>query len=209
MNYSIKPSEKDIRESRQIVKGVVETCRIVSEVPDLSVELGWTGDEYILNELGGAEAFAKSSQVLKVGFNTSVNNWQDRLEFSASIGYGKCVFLNLRSSRPNDLSLVWEKVLYEGFSLVFANEALGNIEEKVPWEMELDDEEEEKIWRAFSDNFDKGLNSDELPEEVFEGRNIEIIGYKLSRELIKSYELEELPELEMIRLVEAGERLYI
>lgn len=211
MNYSIKPSEKDIRESNSIVKGVIETCRIIEEVDNLSVELGWTSEDFILEELDGCQAFAKSGDTLKIGFNTSEKGWKDALKFSTATGYGKALYLGSKDYKNQDIDFIWEKVLFEGFSLVFANEALGNITETSPFSLEYGEKEKtEEVWRVFSDNLEKSMrDTEDLDEEIFEGRNFEIIGYKICKELAKDYSLDEIPELNKVRLIEAGERLFI
>lgn len=211
MNYSIKPSEKDIREAKNVVKGVVETAAIIEENPELNIELGWTGDQFIVDNLGGCESFARSSKTLKIGFNTSNRAWKDSLKFSTSYGYGKCLFLDLRGSEPDNITFLWERILFEGFSHIFANECLGNVEDLCPWSLEIDTDSQEEIWRAFSDNLEKDLEEDieNLPEKVLDGKTLEAASYLICKELAKNYDIHEIPSLEKIRVVEAGERLFI
>lgn len=212
MNYKIKPSEKNIRESRRLVEGVIETCRIVEELEQLNVELGWTSEEYILEELDGCQEFAKSGKTVKIGFNTSVDGWRDSIKFSAASGYGKALFLETKNFENNEIDFVWEKLLFEGFSLVFANEALGDIGSHAPYELNgFEEDELEDLWRVFSDNLEESMkdNPENIDSEVLQGRNIENIGFLICKELAKNYSWKELPEVKKVRLIEAGERLFI
>ena len=212
MNYKLKPSERDVREARNLVKGVVETCKIVEEVEEVNIELGWTSEEFILEELNGCQEFVKSGKTVKIGFNTSVNGWKESLRFNTGVGYGKAFFLNTKNSSYEEIDFLWEKLLFEGFGIVFTNEALGEIENKAPYNLgNFEDEELENLWRIFSENLEKSMKDDpeSIDPEVLNDRNIEKIGFLICKELAKNYSWEELPEVRKIRLIEAGERLFI
>lgn len=210
MNYTVKPSEKDIRNAKSVVKGVIETCRIIEEVDNLNVELGWTSEQFILKDLQGSQCFAKNGKVLKIGFNTTPKSWKDSLKYSSAIGYGKTLFLNTKNQDVEEIDFLWEELLFEGFAHVFANEALGDIKSKAPFDYNrFEDEELEELWRIFSKNLDKSMNSSEISSEILQDRNIEVIGHLICEELAKNYSWEELPDLEQRRLIEAGESLFI
>lgn len=212
MNYKLKPSERDVREARSLAKGVVETCRIVEEIDELNIELGWTSEEFILEELNGCQEFAKSGNTVKLGFNTSVDGWKESLRFNTGVGYGKAFFLNSKNFSNEEIDFLWEKLLFEGFGLVFANEALGEIENKAPYNLgNFEDEELENLWRIFSENLEKSMKDDpeSIDPEVLNDRNIEKIGFLISKELAKNYSWNELSKLKKVRLIEAGEKLFI
>lgn len=210
MNYKIKPSEKDIRNAKNTVKGVIETCKIIKEVNKLNIELGWTSEHFIIEEMKGSQSFAKNSEVLKIGFNTTPKSWKESLKYSSATGYGKTLFLKIRNQELDDMDFLWEELLFEGYAHILANEALGDIKSKAPFNYnKVEDEELEQLWRKFSENLDKELNNSEINPEILQEQNIEIIGTLICEELAKNYDWEEIPNLEQRRLIEAGERLFI
>lgn len=187
MNYSIKPEEYELREAKQVIEGVLAGCQIFKEKEsNFKIELGWEQEIY-----SGADA----EDEIFIGFNTTEEDWKEKLKTAAVYGYAHSLYYEL-GEQPK---FAWQQVLMDSFGLMLLDEILpeqaGKQTEDVE-EYEVDDWIEMK--KEFGDEID------------YESQNIQWqVSYLIGRQLLKRYSLEEFPELNRSQVIEAGDDVFL
>lgn len=186
MSYRVRPEEHELREARETVEGILESCKYSLEKNKLlEVNLGVapsgsTGEH-------GARGVAVNSEAAQIYFDPQVDGWEEDLEKVIRKEYGKSWFYEEMEMS----GLVWQELLADIFGLMF----LGKIEER---DVESFPEEE---WSDKKDKMKKHI-SPEIQED-FSWQ----LKWLLGEKLLEKYELEELPGLKRSEVEEAGEEL--
>jgi hypothetical protein len=185
MEYSIKPEEHELREARQVVERILESCSyIVEKKEEIRINLGFTDSkEY------GALGNALSSERVQMNFNSLVDGWKEDLEDVVADVYGQAYF-----HENSEVNFQWQQVLASVIGLMIIEEL------SEPREVEKEDFREE--WAE---------KKTEISEEAsIESRDalswqLETL---LGRKLLEDYELEDFPDLKRSDVLEAGDALF-
>lgn len=185
MKYSIKPSQQDLNKSKPIIETTLETCEsfLVKE-DSLNIHLSW-------NSSFAPEAV--SSEKLAIHFNTSDNEWDEKLSNCVAQGYAQSWFLEYK-----DISFHWENILQLGHSLVFAERVAGA-------QLQLDDIEIiEEEWPVIREHLEESIEveSGELNRLGFS------LAYYIADELSETHELEDFTELTLSSVLEVGDMIF-
>ncbi len=186
MNYTVKPEEHELREARDIVTGVIESCKVIQEKEDsFETQIGW---DTIIQ--GGSS----SSEEVYVYFNTD-EDWNDRLKTATAYGYAQSLFWELFASE--EMTYVWQETLLDAFSLHFVEQVLPDLAEE---DVEEADADEVNTWEQIKEDFSEEIQFG--PEVSWE------INYLIGQKLLENHELEELPELTRSDVVDAGDEIF-
>lgn len=186
MNYTVKPEEHELREARDIVTGVIESCKVVREKEEsFETQIGW---DTIIQ--GGSS----STEEVYVYFNTE-EDWEDRLKTATAYGYAQSLFWEIFETE--EMSYVWQETLLDAFGLLFVEEALPDLSEEEVGDVDAD---EVNTWDQIKED---------LSEEIYAGPEISWeINYLIGKKLLEEHDLEELPKLTRSDVVEAGDQIF-
>lgn len=185
MEYSIKPEEHELREARQVVERILESCSyIVEKEKDFRINLGFTDSEEY-----GALGDALGSERVQVNFNSLVDGWKDDLEDVVADVYGQAYFYE-----NSEVNFQWQQVLASVTGLMIIEEL------SKPREVEKEDFREEWAEKKTEISEEAGIESrDALSWQL---------KTLLGRKLLEDYELEEFPDLKRSDVLEAGDALF-
>lgn len=207
VSHSIKPKSHELEEAKRTVKKALQAVEaVVEKEENLEVELGWTGDKYAKEKLGGVSGFTHSPTRIEIKFNTEPENWKEYLKAATAHEYGHTLFFE---EHGEDIVFNWQDVLFEAHSQHFAEKIFPNIE--VPWREKYSEEKLAENWESLKEVLNKEIDPD---RSLMYGRGSfpEWIGYSLSyrigEKLLKGHELEELPNLKRSDVLEAGDELF-
>lgn len=191
MSYTIRPEPHQIREARQVVEGVLESCKYIlekNEMIEISLGAAPTASpgEY------GAHGAAMNSEAAQFYFKPEIDSWKDDLEKVVTKEYGKSWFYE----NTEAAGLVWQEILGEGFGLMFLEE---NSEGREP---EEDVKEFEDEWQELKPSLGDFIN--EFNPEKISWQ----LKWFIGKELLKEKDLEEFIELKKSDVEEAGENLF-
>lgn len=184
MEYSIKPEEHELREARQVVERIIESCSYVVDKEELRINLGFTDSEEY-----GALGNALSSERAQVNFNSLVDGWKDDLENVVANVYGHAYFYE-----NSEINFQWQQILASVTGLM--------IIEELSEPREVDRENFREEWAE---------KKTEISEEAsMESRDTLSWQLKtlLGRKLLEDRELEDLPDLKRSDVLEAGDSLF-
>ncbi|MFB6144013.1 MAG: DUF2268 domain-containing putative Zn-dependent protease [Candidatus Nanohaloarchaea archaeon] len=206
MSYSVKPQSHELEEAKRTVEQALQACEAVSEKEgDIVIELGWTGDEYAVEKLGGASGFTHSEQRIELKFNTEPGNWKNFLQAAVAHEYAHTLFFE----KHDEIVFNWQDILFEAHAQHFAEKVFP--EKEVPWREKYSREELESRWRELKeimgDELDSGRSlmygGGEFPE--WTGYSL---AYAIGEKLLRDRDLDELPELKRSSVIEAGDELF-
>lgn len=185
MNFSIKPSEKDLRKAKPIVESSIKTCNsVLHKENPIEVVLTWS-ETFESNSI--------SSEKIEVAFNTSSNEWDEKLNSTVARGYAQTWFLEYK-----EIMFQWENLIHLGHSLVFAE----NITDYKP---DVDDKNLLKQnWSLVKEELGNETHdiSDTLRQFGFS------YAYYIAKELSKEHSLENFPELNKSSVIQAGDKAF-
>lgn len=185
MNFSIKPSEKDLKKAKPIVESSIETCSSVLHKEDaIEVALTWSED---------FESNSVSSEKMEIAFNTRTSDWEKKLNSAVARGYAQTWFLEYK-----EIMFQWENLIHLGHSLIFAE----NVTDYKP---KIDDKELLKEnWELVKGELanEAHYTSDTLRQFGFS------YSYYIAKELSKNHSLENFPELNKSSVIQAGDRIF-
>jgi len=187
MNCSIKPEEHELREAKQVIEGVLASCRIFKEKEtDFKIELGWDTEIH-----SGSDAEDR----IFIGFNTSEEDWKEKLKTATAYGYAHSLYYELGEQPVFN----WQQVLMDSFGLMLLDEILPEQAGK-----QTEDVEEYKPddWLEMKKGFEEEISygSQEIPWQA---------SYLIGRRLLKRYSLEEFPNLKKSQVIEAGDDVFL
>lgn len=188
MNYSIKPEEHELREAKQVIEGVLASCRIFKEKDsDFKIDLSWEPEIH-----SGSDAKDR----IFIGFNTSEEDWKEKLKTATTYGYANSLYYEL-GEQP---VFMWQQVLMDSFGLMLLDEILPD---KAGKQTENVEEYEVEDWVEMKKNFEEEVNYEtprDIPWQV---------SYLIGRRLLKRYSLEEFPDLKRSQVFEAGDDIFL
>lgn len=185
MNYSVKPEEHELREARQIVERILDSCSyIVEKDNSIRINLGFADLEEF-----GAVGNAKGSESAEIFFNSDVRGWEDDLEDVVADVYGQSYFYE-----SSEINFRWQHILASITGLMIIEELSD------PREIGKEDFREE--WAE---------KKTEISEEV-DGKRRDILSWQLKsligRKLLEENDLKDLPDLKRTGVLEAGDALF-
>lgn len=212
MAHQIKPSEKELKEAREIVgTALTEAEKELPMEQEVIIELAWTESEFTVEQMGGSSGFAKYPNIISLNFNTSAETWRESLRSSIFHEYAHTWDYEKRGQKWETR---WEYILGEALTQHFARQ---NAEYESPWRTKYNREEIGEYWPQIRDEeLDQEYQNDGGNDPLFinkaEGGYPNWLGYTLSyqigEQLLKKHSLEELPELDKNDVIEAGNKLY-
>lgn len=184
MEYSIKPEEHELREARQIVGRILDSCSyIVERNVSMKISLGFTELEDF-----GAIGNAKEADKADIFFNSGVEGWKDDLEDVVADIYGQSYFYE-----NSEVNFRWQQVLASVTGLM--------IIERLSDPRKIDKEDFREEWAE---------KKTEISEEIDEGSDILSWQLKalIGRKLLEENDLKDLPDLKRTDVLEAGDALF-
>lgn len=206
----ILPTIETFREAREIVDNSLSIADDAFPIErDVIVEVGWGGDEFIIESLDGASGFASYPNRVELKFNTGAENWRESLksstvhEYAHVWGYEK---------RGQESQKKWEYILEEAFTQHIAKDLVP--EYQSPWWTKHSTQKVAAYWDQI-----KEAEFDEASEEAGplfintedEGYPLGLgysLSYQLGQELLAEHDLYDFPALSKEELVKAGDQLY-
>ncbi len=212
MSHQIKPSTRELEEAKEIID--VALLKAEENLPieqEVVIELGWTENEFTIEEMGGSNGFAKYPNIITLNFNTSAGEWRKSLRASAFHEYAHIWDYEQRGQQWEKR---WEYILGEALTQHFAEQ---NAEYESPWRTKHSKEEIAQYWSKIRDKeLDHVYHNDGGNDSLFinkgEGEYPNWLGYTLSyqigEQLLQHHDLEDFPELDKKDVVEAGNKIY-
>ncbi|MFB6197393.1 MAG: hypothetical protein ABEI52_03860, partial [Halobacteriaceae archaeon] len=109
MKHDVKPGRGDLAEAIGLVEPALETCEqdLPAEAP-ITVSLGWTTDQRVISELGGASGACFGPADIEIAFNTTGESWQNAIQAMTARQYAHSW---IRSKLPDDTVSFWWQYL--------------------------------------------------------------------------------------------------
>lgn len=185
MKYSIKPEEHELREARQVVERITESCSyIIEKEKEFRINLGFKDlEEY------GALGDALSSERAQINYNSLVNGWKEDLEDVVADVYGQAYFYE-----NSEVNFQWQQVLASVTGLMIIDELSESRE------VEKEDFREE--WAEKKTDISEEANKESRDTLSWQ------LKYLIGRKLLEDYELEDFPKLNRSDVLEAGDALF-
>lgn len=210
MEYRISPTSEEFREAREIIENSLTVAESTFSLErDVVIEMGWGGDDYIVELMDGASGFASYPNKIEIEFNTASEDWRASLK-SATVHEYAHIWGYERRGRES--SKKWEYVLEEAFTQHTAKRLVP--EYRSPWWTKHSTQNVAAYWEQIKD--------DELDQDSEEAGPVFInldddgyplgLGYSLSfqlgQELLGEHDLRDLLDIDKSELVRVGDRLY-
>ena len=187
MSYRIRPEEHELRQARETIEGVLESCKYSLEknkLLEVNIGVAPSGStgEY------GARGVAVNAEAAQIYFDPQVEDWQEDLEKVVRKEYGKSWFYEGMEMS----GLVWQELLADIFGLMF----LRQIEEREIEEPPADEWEDKKhkLKKHVSPEF----------QEDFSWQ----LKWLLGEKLLENHDLEELIKLKRSDVSSAGDEIF-
>ncbi|GGL70272.1 DUF2268 domain-containing putative Zn-dependent protease [Halocalculus aciditolerans] len=206
----LSPTTAEFREARGIIERSLAAAeaRFPTET-DVVVEIGWAGDDDIVDILDGAYGFASYPNRIEIEFNTAAPNWQASLKSTTAHEYAH-VWGFERRGRESETK--WEYVVEEAVTQHAAKQLVP--EYQSPWWTRYNPETVAEYWDR--------IRAEELDRDSEDGGTLYVepkdsgypfgLGYSLSfqlgRTLLEEHDLPYLLDIDKSALVAAGDRLY-
>ena len=185
MEYSIRPEEHELREARQVVERILESCAYVIEKNEgIKVSLGFAETEDF-----GAIGNATGSERVDIYFDSDVDGWEDNLEDVVADVYGQAYFYE-----NSEVNFQWQQILASITGLM--------VIEKMSEPREVEKEDLKEEWAEKKTNISD--EADMGSRDILSWQLKALIG----RKLLEDYELEDFPELKRSDVLEAGDALF-
>lgn len=185
MTYSIRPEKHELRKARSAVESALERCKyILQREESLKVNLGASPEER-----HGAHGLAHDSKNAQIYFNPDVEDWEQDLKKTAISVYGEAWFYeNVEST-----TFVWQEFLASITGLFLLEETVG--------EREIEGKDLKEEWSEKKEVLEKEISAEKVKEFSWE------LKLAVGRKLLENHDLNELPDLKLSEVQEAGERL--
>lgn len=207
MSHSIKPQSHELEEAERAVEEAIRASKAVADNgKNLEVELGWTGDIYVVEKLGGVKGLTHSPKRIELRFNTEAENWKETLKAATANEYAHTIFFE---EHGEDIVFNWQEVLFEAHSQHFSEKVFPDIE--ASWRKKYSEKDLSENWELLKEVLNEEID---LQRSLIYGRGSlpDLIGYSLAyrigEHLLENHELEELISLRRSDVLEAGEELF-
>lgn len=197
MNYTVRPEEHELRQAKQIVEEVIETCKTVEKKEkDFEVSLGWLFTQPEIEEPRGASGASGDTEFIYLEFNSTVDDWEDELRQVAAYSYGRSLFAEMME---NEVQFGWQELLMEAFALQFLDLVYeGTASENLEWAQD----ELEDVWPQVRESLSEEGAWYEPDDPIWS------TAYYIGQELVEKHELNELPGLKRSDISEAGDEIF-
>ena len=188
MDYSIRPAEHELREARETVEKIIESCKyVLKKEESLSVNIGYANRA----ETGefGVFGAAETPEIATIYFNAEIDGWKDNMEDLAADVYGQSWFYE-----NSEINFKWQQALASITGLML----IERISE--PKELEVENFKEE--WAEKKTGISEKVSA-ENPENLSWQ-----LKSAIGKKLLEDYDLEDLPELNRTDVLEAGDSLF-
>lgn len=208
--HDISPSVEEFSEARELIEESLRTAAAAIPIEtELRVEIGWNGEEYVVEEMDGALGVASYPDRVELEFNTNAEDWRPSLKSSTVHEYGH---IYVYETRERESEQKWEYILEEAFTQHFADRLVP--EYRSPWWHKHSRREVGRYWERIRDT--------EMTEESEEAGPVFIdptdggyphglgysMSYQLGEELLAEYDLRDFPAVSRAEVVRVGNRLY-
>nr|EGQ40438.1 MAG: putative Zn-dependent protease, DUF2268 [Candidatus Nanosalinarum sp. J07AB56] len=214
MKDEIHPTPAELQEARRHAKKALRKSRerLQKDEP-VKLCLGWTEDEFVLENMDGVTGHAFSSDIIKVRFNARPDMWVPSLKTSTAHEFAHAWHYE---QKGRSTETMWEHVLDEAITQNFAEQVYPEYE--TSWRKSHPAETVAKFWpQVKKKELDRRTDDINWPSLLYidlsdDGDYPNWLGYSMSyllgKELLKDRNLEEMPDVSRQELVDAGDRLF-
>lgn len=209
-DFQVNTGKDEIGKAEELVQEAIEkVSEKLSKDDELYVDVGWTSQEFVIEEMGGTTGKAFSSNWCRIQFNSEGENWKEHIKESAVHEYTHTWFYEQIDGRCDK---IWRYVIDEALTQLMVEEVLPDSQE--PMKNKFSREEISEYWEKIKE---KELEKDTSePSTLYRNHSDEgfpnWLGYSLSyligQELLKEYNLQEFPELEKKDVIRIGNKLF-
>lgn len=182
---------------------------------DYTVSIGWTGQDFVIENMDGTHGRTFSADFFKVNFNTSGEKWRKAIKVTAVHEYAHSWYYAMRYDGEGRNDKVWQYVIDEALTQNFAEKIFP---EYIPdHRLKHGKEKIAEYWPEIRDN-ELHRNTEDVswPYILYINKTGEgypnWLGYSMSyligQELLKNHSLEDFPELEKNHVVETGNKIF-
>jgi uncharacterized protein YjaZ len=206
LRHTVKPRPDQHRTAKDLIESSIESCKhLLLKEDDLEFHLAWEGRAEIIEELGGVQGRALSSELITLSFNAEQDGWKDSVRRTVAHDYAHTYFYE-----QNGLSdFLWQWVLEEALSQQFAEHVFPEIDS--PQRHAVGREKIEELWPSA-----KKVMSEEMDyeHEMFYGGETfprwygHSLAYMIGEKLLKEHEFEDFPDLTRSDVVDTGDELF-
>lgn len=191
MSYTIRPEKHELRNARETVEGVLESCKYILEKNKvLEVNLGAAPSGSAQEH--GAHGLAINESAAQFYFNPEIDDWDEDLEKVVRKEYAKSWFYE----KTDSSGLLWRELLAESFGLMFLEE-------------NSDGREPEEYPEEFREDWSDGKESLKTQISVDNQENFSWqIKWFIGEKLLEEHELEEFTDLTRSDIEDAGEEVF-
>lgn len=210
MSFTVNSGKGDIEDAEKAAEKGLE--KVSSELPkekDLDVDLGWTSQEFVVEEMGGATGMTFNPERMELKFNSGAENWRKNLEATAIHEYVHTWHYEKIGGRAK---VMWRYVISEALTQHFEEKRVPEADHRKQHKFSKDEIAEH--WsRIKKEQF--GRQDSKISKPLFVSRGEEYpnwLGYSMSyligKELLKEHDPEEFPELEKKDVIKTGDELF-
>ena len=212
----IRPSADNLETAREIVlEALVEAEDMLPKDEEYGVSLGWTEQDFVIENMDGTHGRAHNASFFEVNFNTSAEEWKKAIKTTAVHEYAHTWYYEKRFDSEGRNNKIWQYVIDEALTQNFAEKLFP---EHVPdHRVKHDKNKIAEYWPEIRDK-ELGKNTDEvsLPHVLYINKSDEgypnwlgySMSYLLGKELLNKHEFKDFPDITREQLVEAGNKLF-
>jgi len=207
----IQPEKQNLEETEKIIRETVEKSSTVLGVntePD--VALGFTHKPFTKNTLGGVSGETFEDGKVDIRFNSEVDGWKENLRRTMAHEYAHTHFFQIKPRNSNDE--LWKVILGEAQATNLAEKCFPNAEP--PTISAVTQEELREYWSKVKNLMEEemGWNNRVFFSDFYNSEIPMYYGYSLAfrigRELLKEYCLEEFADLGKVDVINTGDGLF-
>ncbi len=210
-DFSIHSGKGHIEEAEEAVEeGLERISDVLPKEDELDIDIGWTSQDFVVDEMGGTTGKAINSGWIEIKFNSGCEDWRKNLISTTVHEYVHSWFYEKDDGRSK---LMWKYVLEEALTQHFSKKLVPEAEHVKQTKFGRDDIaehwsqiREEEIDRT-DPKFYKPLfiNRGDSQYPNWLGYSL---SYLIGQKLMEEYEPEEFPELGKDEVINAGDELF-
>lgn len=202
--------------AREIVSdALVKAEEHLPKDEDYSVSLGWTEQDFVIENMDGTYGRAHSSSFFVINFNTSAKKWKTAIKTTAVHEYAHTWYYENRFNSEGRNNKIWQYVIDEALTQNFAEKLFSDYtpDHRVKHEKE----EIAKYWPEIRDNeLKRDTNEVNWPYTLYINKGDEgfpnwlgySMSYLLGKELLKKHDLKDFPDISKKQLIKAGNNIF-
>ena len=211
MTHRINTGKEDMEKAeKQIQKGLDLISEELSKKKDLDIDVCWTSQDCVVEEMGGTTGKAINSSWMQVKFNSNAENWETHLKSTIVHEYVHTWFFEKDDGRSK---IMWKYVLEEALTQHFSKKLVPEIKhvkstkfskkEIAQYWPQIKEKELDKTGPKFHKPLYINRGDAEYPNWL--GYTM---SYYLGQELLKQYTPEEIIKLRKEDVIETGDRIF-